>query len=78
MRHNLSEIKINLQHRVDKYLVESLVNTAQQLEQQDLEIDFIHKIILRSLFLLYLEDRGATDEKLYSQIKKVQNPILIF
>jgi hypothetical protein len=62
--------KINLQRRVDKYLVESLVNTAQQLEQQGLEINFIHKIILRSLFLLYLEDRGATDKKLYSQIKK--------
>lgn len=62
--------KINLQRRVDKYLVESLVNTAMQLEQQGLEINFIHKIILRSLFLLYLEDRGATDEKLYSQIKK--------
>ncbi|MBA4239582.1 MAG: endonuclease [Sphingobacteriaceae bacterium] len=62
--------KINLQRRVDKYLVESLVNTAQQLEQQGLKVDFIHKIILRSLFLLYLEDRGATDEKLYSQIKK--------
>ncbi len=62
--------KINLQRRVDKYLVESLVNTAQQLQQQGLEINFIHKIILRSLFLLYLEDRGATDKKLYSQIKK--------
>jgi type I restriction-modification system DNA methylase subunit len=62
--------KINLQHRVDKYLVSSLVNTANQLEQQGLNIDFIHKIILRSLFLLYLEDRGATDEKLYSLYKK--------
>ncbi len=62
--------KINLQRRVDKYLVESLVNTADQLKEQGLEINFIHKIILRSLFLLYLEDRGATDEKLYSQIKK--------
>lgn len=62
--------KINLRSRVDKYLVASLVNTAQQLEQQGLEIEFIHKVIIRSLFLLYLEDRGATDEKLYSQIKK--------
>ncbi|MCK9220702.1 MAG: SAM-dependent methyltransferase [Bacteroidales bacterium] len=62
--------KINLQRRVDKYLVESLVNTAEQLADQGLELNFIHKIILRSLFLLYLEDRGATDEKLYSQIKK--------
>jgi type I restriction-modification system DNA methylase subunit len=62
--------KINLQRRVDKYLVDSLVNTARQLEQQGLEINFIHKIILRSLFLLYLEDREATDEKFYSKIKK--------
>lgn len=62
--------KIKLQRRVDKYLVESLVNTANQLKQQGLEVNFIHKIILRSLFLLYLEDRGATDNKLYAQIKK--------
>jgi len=62
--------KINLQRRVDKYLVTSLVNTAQQLKQQGLEINFIHKIILRSLFLLYLEDRKATNEKFYSKIKK--------
>jgi type I restriction-modification system DNA methylase subunit len=65
--------KINLQRRVDKYLVESLVNTAQQLEKQGLDIKFIHKIILRSLFLLYLEDRGATDKKLYSLYKKGAN-----
>ncbi|WP_375558682.1 class I SAM-dependent DNA methyltransferase [Bernardetia sp. OM2101] len=62
--------KINLQRRVDKYLVESLINTAKQLQHQGLSIDFIHKIIMRSLFLLYLEDRGATDETFYSKIKK--------
>ncbi|MGJ8591744.1 MAG: HsdM family class I SAM-dependent methyltransferase [Aquaticitalea sp.] len=62
--------KINLQRRVDKYLVSSLVNTAQKLENQGLEINFIHKIILRSLFLLYLEDRKATDKNFYSKIKK--------
>jgi len=62
--------KLKLQHRVDKYLVSSLVNTANQLEEQGLRKEFIHKIILRSLFLLYLEDRGATDKKLYSLYKK--------
>jgi type I restriction-modification system DNA methylase subunit len=62
--------KIKLQRRVDKYLVSSLVNTANQLGEQGLKTEFIHKIILRSLFLLYLEDRGATDEKLYSLYKK--------
>jgi type I restriction-modification system DNA methylase subunit len=62
--------RIKLQNRVDKYLVTSLVNTAQKLQNQGLALDFIHKIILRSLFLLYLEDRNATDEKFYSNIKK--------
>lgn len=62
--------KISLQRRVDKYLVESLTYTAKQLQAEGLEINLIHKIIMRSLFLLYLEDRGATDEKFYSEIKK--------
>ena len=62
--------KINLQRRVDKYLVTSLVNTAEQLEQQGLDINFIHKIILRSLFFLYLEDRKATEDIFYSEIKE--------
>jgi len=62
--------KINLQRRVDKYLVESLIRTAKQLQNDGLEINFIHKIIMRSLFLLYLEDRGATNEVFYSGIRK--------
>jgi len=59
--------KINLQRRVDKYLVESLVNTANKLRNEGLDLDDIHKIILRSLFLLYLEDRGAADKSFYNQ-----------
>ncbi len=62
--------QINLQRRVDKYLVSSLVKTANKLEIQGIKTDVVHKIILRSLFLLYLEDRGATDEKFYSNIKE--------
>lgn len=62
--------KINLQKRVDKYLVTSLINTAEYLRNQGLDIDYIHKIILRSLFLLYLEDRGAAGKDFYNQIKK--------
>ncbi|WP_212901056.1 HsdM family class I SAM-dependent methyltransferase [Capnocytophaga canimorsus] len=62
--------KINLQKRVDKYLVSSLVNTSKQLENNGLKVEFIHKIVLRSLFLLYLEDRGAAKKDFYSQIKK--------
>jgi len=61
--------KINLQRRVDKFLVDSLFITANKLQNQGLSIDLIHKIIMRSLFLLYLEDREATDENFYSQFK---------
>ncbi len=60
--------KINLQRRVDKYLVESLTQGAEQLKNE-LEINLIHRLILRSLFLLYLEDRKATDTQFYAQIK---------
>ncbi|NGX82713.1 N-6 DNA methylase [Aequorivita sp. KMM 9714] len=62
--------KISLKRRVDKYLVDSLTYTAKQLQDDGLEINLIHKIIMRSLFLLYLEDRGATDAKFYSGIKE--------
>jgi type I restriction-modification system DNA methylase subunit len=63
--------KLNLQKRVDKYLVDSLIRTAKQLQQDGLhDIDTIHKLMMRSLFLLYLEDRGATDPAFYQQINK--------
>lgn len=63
--------KINMQRRVDKYLVSSLVNTASILRKQGLGIDFIHRIILRSLFLLYLEDRGAAGRNFYKTVKSL-------
>lgn len=63
--------KINLQKRVDRYLVDSLMRTTEKLLSIGLiDIVIIHKIILRSLFLLYLEDRGATNKEFYSEIDK--------
>lgn len=62
--------KINLQKRVDRYLVDSLTHATKDLQQLGLtDITIIHKIILRSLFLLYLEDRGATGKDFYKTIK---------
>ncbi len=62
--------KINIQRRVDKYLVESLKRTTDRLKELGLtDISIIHKIILRSLFLLYLEDREATSVDFYGEIK---------
>lgn len=58
--------KINLETRVDKFLVHSLIKTARALEENGLENKLIiHKLIMRSLFLFYLEDRKATPIELY-------------
>ncbi len=51
--------------RVDKALIESLKNTREILKGKGLTNEVIHDLLLRSLFLLYLEDRGATDTRLY-------------
>lgn len=60
--------KINLQNRVDKYLIQSLVSVSKELERLGLkDKELIHKLVMRSLFLLYLEDRGATSKDFYEQ-----------
>ncbi|WP_029274229.1 N-6 DNA methylase [Pedobacter borealis] len=57
---------IKLQNRVDKYLIQSLIKTANALDKRGLKNKFIiHKLIMRSLFLFYLEDRKATSQELY-------------
>jgi type I restriction-modification system DNA methylase subunit len=59
---------IRLQNRVDKYLIQSLIKTANALDKKGLKNKFIiHKLIMRSLFLFYLEDRKATPIELYQQ-----------
>lgn len=57
--------KINLKKRIDNFLVTSLVALANKLEEDGLELDVIHSLIMRSLFILYLEDKGATPLELY-------------
>jgi type I restriction-modification system DNA methylase subunit len=57
---------IRFQNRVDKYLIQSLIKTANALDKKGLKNKFIiHKLIMRSLFLFYLEDRKATSKELY-------------
>ena len=61
--------KIKLQNRVDKFLVQSLINVSKELIELGLhDKDLVHKLIMRSLFLLYLEDRKATSVDLYNSI----------
>jgi len=57
---------LNLETRVDKYLIQSLIKVARALDENGLNNKLIiHKLIMRSLFLFYLEDKKATSIDLY-------------
>ncbi|MEA1953183.1 MAG: N-6 DNA methylase [Campylobacterota bacterium] len=68
-RNNFSE-KIKLNKRVDSFLIESLVKTAKRLEVEGLDLEIVHSLIMRSLFIMYLEDKGATPESFYDNEKQ--------
>jgi type I restriction-modification system DNA methylase subunit len=58
--------QLNLETRVDKYLIQSLIKVARALDTNGLNNKLIiHKLIMRSLFLFYLEDKKATSIDLY-------------
>ena len=61
--------KIKFKSRVEQTLISNLKDTRNKLISKGLEIDIIHDILLRSLFLLYLEDRKATDPTFYQKYK---------
>ena len=62
--------RVDIQQRIDKYLVKSLLTAAKELKNSGLTDDnVIHSLLMRSIFIMYLEDKGAAKEtKLYSQI----------
>ncbi|NUO03086.1 MAG: N-6 DNA methylase, partial [Saprospiraceae bacterium] len=64
-KNDLYAKKVKTETRVDKSLIESLKKTREDLRKKELPKEIIHDLLLRSLFLLYLEDRGAADERLY-------------
>ena len=55
-------IKIDISKRVDAYLVDCLDRTKEALAKEGLEEKYIHALLIRSLFVLFLEDKGATKE----------------
>ena len=63
--------KIKSKVRIEQALIKNLRVTRTHLKSKGLDIHVIHDILLRSLFTLYLEDRGATDPKFY-QIYKTE------
>jgi hypothetical protein len=61
--------KIILQERIDKYLVKSLLEAAKELKKSKLSDEIIHSVLMRSIFLMYLEDKGAAKEtNLYKKL----------
>jgi len=65
--------QIKLDKRIDNFLVKSLVNLAKRLEKDNISLDVIHSLIMRSLFIMYLEDKGATPKEFYKDINKEAN-----
>ena len=63
-------VKIDISKRVDAYLVDSLDRTKERLLKDGLEEEYIHALLIRSLFVLFLEDKGATAKAgIYEAIK---------
>ena len=62
--------KIKREQRVDAYLIKSMGKAAELLQKEGLSPDIIHSLLIRSLFILFLEDKGASAEAgLYETIK---------
>lgn len=63
--------KVDVHSRIDRYLVKSLLDTARELKRAKLNEEIIHSLLMRSIFIMYLEDKGAAKEtKLYTEISK--------
>ena len=62
--------KVDLKNRLDAYLVKCLNATAEVLNKSIPDKKIIHGLLMRSLFVLFLEDKGAANEAgLYDKIK---------
>jgi hypothetical protein len=56
------------QKRVNQVLIDNLKHTRRVLHNKyGIENEIIHDLLLRSLFVLYLEDRGATGKGFYTK-----------
>lgn len=62
-----SKRKIDFQQRVDAYLIQSL-KKAKEILSKSLNDNIINSLLMRSLFVLYLEHRKATTPSLYQSL----------
>lgn len=62
--------KFSPKKRVDNVLIDNLKATKEELRKRKIDPNVIHDVLTRSLFVLYLEDIGATNAEYYNQFKK--------
>lgn len=69
-KQQLLQQKLGKKNRVDVFLVECLKKATAVLKNDGLSEEIIHALLIRSLFILFLEDKGATAETLiYEELK---------
>lgn len=56
--------------RVDRALIQSLKETRTELLNAGISLKIVHNLLIRSLFILYLEDRKATTPEFYKRYHK--------
>lgn len=60
--------KIKLHTKVDSYLVKSLVSLAKKLNEDIDNEELIHAVLMRSIFIMYLQDRDAIPQKIWDDV----------
>ncbi len=65
--------KLDAGRRVDKVLMRNLASVRRELVNEGLNVDVVHDLLLRSLFVLYLEDRNATTSDFYGKYLRNSN-----
>lgn len=69
-KQQLLQRQLDKKNRVDAFLVECLKKATAVLKNEGLSEEIIHALLIRSLFILFLEDKGATAEThIYEELK---------
>jgi len=60
---------MDARNRVDRTLMNSLKETRTELVKKNIDFKTVHKLLIRSLFILYLEDREAANSEFYGKYR---------
>ncbi|MCI0471336.1 MAG: N-6 DNA methylase, partial [Candidatus Aminicenantes bacterium] len=60
---------MDIWERVDRTLIDKLKETRTSLVNMNIDLKTVHNLLIRSLFILYLEDREATTPEFYNNYR---------